>query len=499
MQLAKRWRPHTFQKRSVKFLLEHANCGLLASPGAGKTSCVLAALKILFEKEYVHRVLLIAPLRPCYTVWPSEIEKWADFNGITYSILHGNDKDDALKKDAQLYIINPAGLEWLLGCEKQRYQVQSFNKFTGEKCVGNRVKLTVDVKRFKSFKFDTLIIDELTQFKNTNAQRFKMLKEVLHTFSRRWGLTGSPTANGLLDLFGQCYVLDMGRSLGRFITHYRMQYFQPVDRNGFVWKPRPGGEAEIYERISPLVLRINAEDFIDMPEFVPVDMVVDIPDKVRRVYEELEHDLIAGIQDHVIVAANAASASIKCRQVASGGVYHTDPLIAGQAKKTREWSNLHDAKTEALRELVDELQGSPLLVAYDFEHDVDRLRKEFPDAVFACDIKMRDFKRIEDQWNAGEIPLLFGHPQSIGHGLNLQGNGNNVCWHTLTWNFEFYDQFNRRVLRQGNKASHVFVHHLIVRDSIDEVMLAALRRKESGQNALFEALKELANKRRTKA
>lgn len=478
-QLPEPWKPHGYQKKAVKFVLESAAAGLLLDPGLGKTSITLAALKILKKKKMFGKVLLVAPLRVCYLVWPKEVKKWSDFNGLKMVILHGPNKEQALKEDADIYLINPEGLDWLLQAEKSLTP-------------RGKVKVTVNLSRWRALGFDMLVIDELSKFKHTNTNRFKALKFVLGTFQRRWGLTGSPASNGLLDLFGQCYVLDQGRSLGPYISNYRKKYFEQ-GYDGFSWKLRDGAEDEIYERISPLMLRMAAEDYIDMPILIENNIQVDLPDDVMGVYIELESELITMIDKNLIVAANAASASMKCRQVANGGIYLTPEVeeLIKAPKSKREWINLHEAKTDALSDLVDELQGSPLLVAYDFEHDLDRLRKKFPKAIFACDYNMTQLVELEAKWNKGEIPLFFGHPQSIGHGLNLQERGHHVCWHSLTWNYELYDQFIRRVRRQGNKSKKVFVHHVIARNTIDEVILSALKSKKRGQNALFEALKSL--------
>ena len=359
----------------------------------------------------------------------------------------------------------------------------------------------MDLKAFKALGFDALVIDEVHQFKHQSSQRFKALSPVLDTFRYRWGLTGSPTANGLMDLFGQCYVLDLGRTLGPYITHYRAKYFIP-DAKGITWKLGAGMAPLIYGRIEPLMLRLDPSQYLDLPELVPVDVKIDLPETARRVYDELEHDLITGIENHVIVASNAGSAAIKLRQVASGGIFHTAPLIVGQPKAKRDFTNLHEEKTRALLELVDELQGSPLLVAYDFEHDLDRLRKAFnkkdyPGAVFACDVSMKNFKAMERAWNDGEIQVLFGHPASLSMSINLQESGNHVAWYTLIHDYMLYDQFNRRVLRSGNKHKRVFVHHLIARNTVDDlVVLPNLKRKETGQRAFFEALQNLAAQRR---
>lgn len=467
----------------MKFLLEHAASALFLDPGLGKTSITLAAIKMLKKKKVLDKVLLVAPLRVCVSVWPKEVEKWADFEGLRVVVLHGPDKDTLLKQDADIYVINPEGLDWLLQVEKT-------------KVVGRdgktRVKVNVDIRRWKAFGFDTLIIDELSKFKHTNTGRFKALKLILGTFRRRWGLTGSPAPNGLLDLFGQCFVLDQGRTLGAYVTQYRLKYFVP-DFSGFGWVIREGAEDEIYERLSPLALRMAAEDYIEMPELIENNIYVELPAKVMEIYNRLEEDMLAKIEDKVVVASNAAAVSIKCRQVVSGGIY-LDPEVVALVKlpkSSREWANLHTEKVDALADLVDELQGSPLLVAYDFSHDLDRLRAKFPNAVYACDYNMKQFPDVEDKWNRGEIPLLFGHPQSVGHGLNLQKAGNHVAWHSMTWDFELYDQFIRRVRRQGNTNEKVFVHHILAKGTIDEVMLRALKSKDKGQKALFNGLKKL--------
>lgn len=485
------WVPHAYQKKGIKFLIEHACAALFEDPGLGKTSQVLGAIKILKAKKLVNKVLLIAPLRVCYNVWPKEIEKWEDFNGLKIEVLHGPGKDAALKRDADIYVINPEGLDWLLQVKKTKVTSAKTGKVT--------TKVDVDLRRWRAMGFDTLVIDELTKFKHTGSGRFKALKLVHKTFGRRWGLTGSPASNGLLDLFGQCYILDEGRALGPYVTHYKTTYFNPIDKNGFVWVPREGAAEEIYERLSPLALRMAAEDYLEMPQLIVNNIKLDLPPDARAVYDRLEEDMIAKIDDKVIVAANAAVASGKCRQVANGGLY-LDPEVTAMGFKVlkgkREWVDLHMTKVDALEDLIEELQGSPLLVAYDFGHDLARLRERFPNAAFACDYNMKEFRKLEDAWNRGEIPLLFGHPQSVGHGLNLQESGNHVAWHSMTWDFELYDQFIRRVLRQGNKKKKVFVHHFLMRDTIDEIMLYSLKSKNKGQQALFTGLQELAKKRR---
>lgn len=478
---SKPWQPHAYQKKAVKFLLEHAASALFLDPGLGKTSITLAAIKLLKQKKFLDKVLLIAPLRVCYSVWPKEVEKWQDFHGLKVQVLHGSKKDEALKADADVYVINPEGLEWLL-------QVKKTKTATG------KTKVDVDLRRWKALGFDTLVVDELSKFKHTNTNRFKALKLVLGTFRRRWGLTGSPASNGLLDLFGQCFVLDQGRTLGPYISHYRMKYFVP-SHDGFSWNIREGAEDEIYERLAPLALRMAADDYLDMPTLIENNIRIDLPNDVMQVYDRLENDLIAKLGDGVVVASNAAAASMKCRQVANGGIY-LDPEVEALVKlpkSKREWANLHFEKVDALAELIEELQGSPLLVAYDFEHDLDRLRERLGQDVpyIGGGVNAKRSAELEKAWNAGQLPVLLGHPQAMAHGLNLQEMGHHVCWHSLTWDYELYDQFIRRVLRQGNKSKKVFVHHIIARGTVDEVVLAAVKSKRRGQNALFDALKKL--------
>lgn len=414
-------------------------------------------------------------------MWPKEIEKWTEFNDLKVVVLHGKHKEKALQEDADIYVINPEGLDWLLKVQK-------------EKTTSGKTKVALDLRRWKQLGFDTLIVDELSKFKNTNTNRFKAIKLILHTFGRRWGLTGSPASNGLLDLFGQCFVIDQGRTLGPYITHYRMKYFNPT-YDGFGWEIREGAEEEIYERLAPLALRMAADDYLEMPTLIENNIRVDLPDDIRDLYDQLEEDLIAKVGDGVIVAATAAAASIKCRQVASGGIY-LDPEVEALVKvpKTkREWINLHTEKVDALADLIDELQGSPLLVAYDFAHDLDRLQEKLGKEVpyIGGGVSATRSAELEKLWNAGKLPVLLGHPQAMAHGLNLQEMGHHVAWHSMTWDYELYDQFIRRVLRQGNKSKKVFVHHIMANDTIDDAMLGSLKAKKRGQNALFDALKRL--------
>lgn len=483
--LSQPWKPHAGQKKGIKFLLEHAAAGLFADPGVGKTSIVYGAFKILRKKRLARKMLVVAPLRPAYLVWPKEREKWADFCDLRVEVLHGPKKEEALARDADVYVVNYEGLDWLLGA------VRTKSPITG------RVAVTADLKRFKAFGFDTLVIDELSKGKNPQSGRHKALKQVIGTFARRWGLTGSPAANGLMDLFGECYLLDMGRSLGPYITHYRAKYFLP-SFTGFGWNLRKGAEQEIYERIDPLVLRLDADDYVDMPQLVCNKIMIELPEDIRRVYDQLEDFMITKLKKgDVVTAANAAAALMKCRQVTNGGLYlepTIEQLLASQGVKIkRDWENLHTLKVDAVDDLVDELQGSPLLVAYDFQHDLDRLRKRFGRDVpyIGGGVSPKRAGELERLWNRGELPLMLVHPQSAGHGLNLQEAGNHVCWHSMTYDFDTYDQLTRRVWRQGNKAKRVFSHHILARDTVDEIMFWVVSGKDRTQRHLHDALKNM--------
>lgn len=471
------WKPHLGQKRAVKFLLDHAAAGLFADPGVGKTSAVLAAFHKLKEQGVASRMLVIAPLRPVTLVWPRETAKWQQFKNLRVAVLHGKDKQAALDSDADIYVINYEGLPWLLGATA----TPSFG--------GKRKNVSIDLARFRKYNFDTLVIDELSKLKHTNTVTFKAIKPILPTFARRWGLTGSPASNGLEGLFGQVYCLDTGRSFGQYITHYRNEFFLPHP-SGFGWKVQQGAEEKIYKRIAPVVLRLAASDYVDMPLLVENRIEFDLPKDVRKIYDQVEDEMFAALESGKVVAANAAAASSKCRQIANGGVY-----LEGDDESPddrRRWENLHMMKVDLLEDLVAELQGEPLLVALDFYHDLDRVRQRFGKNTpyIGGGISTKKSDEIIDAWNRGEIPLLAGHPKSLGHGVNAQESGFHIAWHSLTWDLEYYDQFNGRIARQGQKSKRVFLHHLIAKKTIDEDMLFALRYKSKGQGALFEALKQ---------
>lgn len=468
MSVAVRWQPRKYQQQAVKFLLEHACAGLFMDPSMGKTSITLAAFKLLRREGVARRLLVVAPLRVAQLVWPAELRKWSDFDGLRCCLLHGDGRTDealraAVKADTQVFVINPDGLRWLFS-----------------------------EGRFAHLNADTLVVDELTKFKHTQTQRFKSLKPFLPRFQRRWGLTGSPAANGLLDLFGQCYVLDLGRSLGSYITHYRAEYFQPTGYGGYTWVLKPEGDKRIYERLQPLVLRLDADDHLDLPEVVVNTIFVELPKEARRIYDAMENDLLAKLGDQTITATNVGAALNKCRQIAAGGLYLDD---GGGAD--RRWQAVHHAKSEAVQVLLDELQGSPALIAYDFKHDRERLLTALGEHTpwLGGGTKEERFGDVERAWNEGTLPAVLVHPQSTAHGLNIQFGGHHLIWHTLTYDYELYLQQIYRLRRPGQKAKRVFVHHVVARDTIEEAVSAALARKAKGQRALLDALRAYAKDR----
>lgn len=475
-QFAEEWIPHSKQKEGIAWLLKHPEGGVFADPGVGKTSIALGALKILFKKKVAKKVLVIAPRRVCWRVWPAEVKKWHDFNHFKVEVLHGYNKDEALEREADIYCINPEGLKWLFD------------------------KAKPGTKAWKKLGFDTLIVDELTKFKHTDSQRFKLLKGALHTFDRRWGLTGTPAANGLIDLFGQMQIIDLGQSLGQYITHFRSKHFMPT---GYGWKPSKTGEQSIYKAISPYVLRVDSSH-LDLPKVVERVIEIDLPPDAMKLYIELETNLLSDIEEGRIIAANSAVASGKCRQVTAGGIYLDEALIKpGKNKKVlktdagRLYVETHRERLEAFTDLVDELQHQPMLVGFEYGHSLAQAQSVYKDLPYiAGGTTDKRADEICDAWNENEIELLFGHPAAMGHGLNMQGGHcSHVCWYTPTWDYEYYDQFVRRVIRQGNKSDRVFIYHILARGTIDEVVWRGRSHKGKRQQSLFDALKDLRKRR----
>lgn len=475
---------HNYQKKGISFLTKNKCGGLLWAPGLGKTLTILETYKRLKKKDKVDKLVIFAKLRICHLVWPKEIKKWGyDFN---FKVLHGKEKEvDFNDPKVDVFIINYDGIEWL---EK--------------KIRSNR----------KWLKRCWLVLDESSKVKATKTRRFKIFKRILKKFDRRSILTGSPVPNGMQDIFGQIYILDRGKSLGEYITQFRNTYFYPSGYMGYEYKLQDGAEEKIYKEIRPLVLRFGHE-LLDLPKIIPVRHEFDLSDKVLKAYKDLESDFIAEVDSGVITASNAAVASGKLRQMSGGGIYlNTDASWAdkmledaaskekGSTRKKRskkkvrriknkEWEHMHDEKIEELKEIVEELNGDPMLVSFEFGHELERLLEAFPGTPFiAGGVSSKDSIRIESDWNKGKLPLLFGHPESIAHGLNLQESGYNVCFFSMTWNLENWEQLIQRVCRQGQKAPRVFVHYLIARNTIDEWMIDVVGKKDKTQQSFLKAM-----------
>lgn len=413
-----------------------------------KTVITLTAIdRLLYDSFEASKILIIAPLRVAADTWSRESAKWSHTKHLTISQVLGvvKKREAALKAEADIYIINRENVPWLVG-------------YYGSK-----------------WPFDTVVIDELSSFKNSGSQRFRALRRVRPLMKRVIGLTGTPAPNGLLDLWSQVYLLDRGERLGTTIGGYKDRYFTAGASNGHVvyeWKQKKESEERIYEAIEDICVSMKAEDWLDMPEKIDVTVPITLSDKARAQYEQLERDLLLPMADTEVVASTAAVLSNKLLQMANGAVYDADRSI----------QHIHDGKIEALEDLVEAANGKPLLVFYTFKHDLARIQKALPDA-----------KKLETnddiaEWNKGNIPILLAHPASAGHGLNLQDGGDQVVWFGMTWSLELYEQANARLYRQGQKRN-VVVHHLITSGTMDEDVMKALEGKAAGQDALMAAVK----------
>lgn len=448
------WVPKPYMKEAVKFLLSHGAAGLWLDPGLGKTSCTLTAFAQLLKAGTARKMLVIAPMRVCRSVWPREVEKWKHLEHLRVEVLHGPKKEAAIRRDADVYCINPEGLTWLL--TKGRFALQDW---------------------------DVLCIDEVTKFKHTNTARFKMVKPFLGRFRRRWTLTGTPAPNGLMDIFGQVYCLDLGHALGPYITAFRNEYFDPSGFGGYAWVLKEGGEERIYEKVRPLVLRIS-DEVLDLPKLVFNDVKVELPSDAMRAYKDMETVLVTLLNDGTRVSAvSAGVAAGKCLQICNGGLYHQDEDFKRVAKV------IHNAKVEAVEDLLEEISQKPALLLYSFDHDRQRLKEAFPNAPCVADMSAKKADELFDKWNRGEVPLMMAQPQSIGHGLNLQGGGQHIIWFGVPWDLEIWLQAIRRLLRQGSEFSHIFCHAILAEGTIDEVVRAVINGKDKTQNALLNAVK----------
>lgn len=448
-----KYSPHDYQRYAAEFITIHPIAALLLDMGLGKTSITLTAINdLLFDSFEIHKVLVVAPLRVARDTWSAEIEKWEHLKNLRYSVVVGTAQEriSALSTPADIYIINRENIQWLVE------------------------------ESGLPFDFDMAVIDELSSFKNHQSKRFKAFMKVRPKLKRIVGLTGTPAGNGLMDLFAEFKLLDMGERLGRLIGQYRNTYFQPDKRNGMViysYKPLPNAEQQIYDKISDITISMKAADHLKMPELISAEYTVQLSEKEKEKYDRLKKDLILATEDNEVTAANAASLSNKLSQMANGAVYSDDESVM----------QIHDRKLDALEDIIESMNGKPLLVAYWFKHDLERIRKQFD---------VREIKSSEDisDWNSGKIPVALIHPASAGHGLNLQDGGSTLVWFGLTWSLELYQQTNARLWRQGQTSDTVVIQHIIANGTIDEQIIKALKTKDTTQAALITAVKAEVHK-----
>lgn len=442
-----KYKPHSYQEYAIRYIETHPISALLIDMGLGKTSITLTAIRnLLFDSFEVCKVLVIAPLRVAKNTWTDEIKKWEHLSTLTYSLIIGNENErlSALNEQTDIYIINRENVDWLVN--KSGYK----------------------------FDFDMVVIDELSSFKNHQSKRFKSLMKVRPLVKRIVGLTGTPSSNGLMDLFAEFKILDMGKRLGYFIGQYRNTYFKPDKMNGpivYSYKPLPNAENAIYEKISDITVSMKANEYLKMPELLTSNYVVELSNSEKNQYDEMKKSLVLEITDGEITASNAASLSNKLCQLSNGAIYDDEQNIV----------EIHDRKLEALEDIIESMNGKPLLIAYWYRHDLERIKSRF---------SVREIKTSEDisDWNDGKIPVALIHPASAGHGLNLQSGGSTLVWFGLTWSLELYQQTNARLYRQGQKNT-VVIQHIIAKGTIDEQILKALQRKDKTQSDLIDAVK----------
>lgn len=448
-----KYEPHNYQTFAIDYIVTHPIAAVFLDMGLGKTSITLTAiLDLLFDSFVAHRVLVIAPLRVARDTWPSELEKWDHLALLTCSVVVGNEAERkaALKRQADICIINRENVQWLI-------------EDSGV-----------------SFDFDTVVVDELSSFKSYQAKRFRALMQVRPRVRRIVGLTGTPSANGLMDLWAEYRLLDMGQRLGRFIGQYRTNYFAPDKRNGqiiYSYKPLPGAEKAIYGKIADITISMKSTDHLQMPELISSECEVHLSNNEQEHYDNLKNDLVLQLKDGEITAANAAALSNKLSQMANGAVYDD----AGGVK------HIHDQKLDALEDLIEAANGKPVLVAYWFKHDLARITERLHR--LHIPFSQLDTPESIRRWNAGELPVALVHPASAGHGLNLQSGGSTIIWFGLTWSLELYQQTNARLWRQGQSADTVVVQHIITKGTIDGRILKALTYKDHTQSALITAVK----------
>lgn len=448
-----KYEAHDYQTYATNFILEHPIAAILLDMGLGKSVITLTAVNdLLFDSFEIHKVLVVAPLRVARDTWPAELEKWEHLHGLVYSIAVGSEvqRKAALLQKADIYIINRENIEWLVE------------------------------KSGLPFDYDMLVVDELSSFKSYQAKRFRSLSSVRPKVNRVVGLTGTPSSNGLMDLWAEFRLLDMGKRLGRFITHFRSDYFVPDKRNQqivFSYKPKPGAEDAIYRLVSDITISMKSTDYLKMPECVLNEVPVRLSEKEMECYQTLKDDLILSLDGQDIDAQSAVGLSNKLTQMANGAVYGEDSNVIA----------IHDRKLDALEDLIEAANGKPVLVAYWFKHDLSRIEERLHKRHIPFS-KLDTADSIK-RWNNGELPVALVHPASEGHGLNLQSGGSTLIWFGLTWSLELYQQTNARLWRQGQESDTVVIHHLITKDTIDEKIMSALKKKDRTQSALIDAVK----------
>ncbi len=439
--------PHDYQRYATDFIINHPVSAVLLEMGLGKSVISLSAInELMLDYFDVSRTLVIAPLRVANSTWPDEIKKWDHLKHLNYSVVIGSEKErlDALGKPAHIYLINRENVDWLI------------------------------TKSGIPWNFDMVVIDELSSFKSYQAKRFKSLLKVRPKLKRIVGLTGTPSSNGLMDLWAEFRLLDMGERLGRYITYYRQNFFVPDKRNQqmiFSYKPKDGAEKKIYSLISDITISMKSKDFLKMLECVMNEVIVTLSDKEQKLYDSLKQDMVLSLEENEIDAINAAALSNKLLQMSNGAVYNDD----------KESFHIHDRKLDALEDLIEGANGKPVLVAYWFKHDLEKIKDRFD---------VREIKSAKDisDWNEGKIPVAVIHPASAGHGLNLQAGGSTLIWFGLTWSLELYQQTNARLYRQGQDST-VVIHHILTKGTIDEDVMKALKAKEKIQDALIDSVK----------
>ena len=456
-----KYNPYWYQEHTAQTIIDQQACGLFLDMGLGKTVITLTAInELIYNYFEVSKVLVIAPLRVAAHTWPAELAKWDHLKGLTLSKILGTaaQRKKALAAEADIYIINRENTKWLV----EQYQ-----------------------KKKAQWPFDMLVIDEISSFKSPGSDRFRALRKVTPLMPRRVGLTGTPAPNGYIDLWSQIYLLDQGARLGTTVSGYQSNYFYPAQTDWtkhivYKWGLQDGAKEAIDEEIKDLCISMAAKDYIEIPERIDVTRPVIFTPEQRQLYDRLERDYLITIDQDTITAGTAAAVTGKLQQFSQGAAYTTD--IDPSANKG-EWTHIHDAKLDALEDLIEAANGQPVMVFYWFKHDLERLVARFPKAR-----TLRTTKDIDD-WNAKEIPVLFVHPASAGHGLNIQEGGNQAIWFALPWSLELYQQANARINRQGQPEKTVVIQHLVAEGTVDEDIMRSLARKDLDQNGLIEALK----------